>query len=107
MRSVGVAKLDHFQRFSLEIEGLSFEDFGRNQLRWKLARKARFPDGLDKLRFDLFSNGRNDGRAGDCSCVRERVKQLLQTEIVVAMGVSDVNGRKIFPAINYPIQQLL
>ena len=100
-----MAELDDFQRFALNIAGIAFEDFRRYQLRRKLARKARFPEGLHKFRLDLVPNGRNVGCGGNCPCFGKLVQQVLQTEVVVAVGMGDVNRCKIFAGFGYPIHQ--
>src|SRR2546426_11496344 len=95
VRSVGMAQLDDFQRFSLEMEGISIENLRCDQLRRKLSGKARLPDGFYKVGCDLFLNGRNHGCGGDRPGIREPVEQRLQAEVVVTMGVGDVDGDEI------------
>src|SRR5215831_13846797 len=102
-----MAQLDHFQRFSLEIEGNSIENLRRYQLRRELSRKARFPERAYKVGVDLVLNGRNHGCGGDRFRVRESIEQGLQTEAVVTMGVGDVNGHEILSTLDDPIYQFL
>ena len=82
------------------------ENLRRYQLRRKFSWKAQFPDGLDILRLDLVLNGRYHGCGGDRLGIRESIEQELQTEVVVTMGVGDVNGDKIFATLDELIHQL-
>jgi len=69
--------------------------------------KPRLPGGLYKVRPYLVLHDRNSGSGGKCSCFRKPVEHKLQTEEMVAVGVSDVNGREILAAAGDPIRQLL
>jgi len=86
MGGVGVTELDNLYRFVLKIKGISREVLGRDQLRRKLAWEARFPEGLDEPRLDLFMNGRDVPRRGNCLRIGKLVEQSLQTEVVVAVA---------------------
>src|SRR6266480_2982043 len=99
VRSVGMAQLNHIQRFSVEIQGISIENLRRCQLRRKLSGKARFPEGLYKVGLDLVLNGRNHGYRRDRSGIGESIEQGLQTEVMVTMGMGDVNGHEILAAL--------
>src|SRR6266850_7554291 len=107
VRGVGMAEVNDSQRFPFEMEAISIENLRRHQLRRKLSGKARFPEGPDKLGFDLVLNGRNDRCGGDRFGMGESVEQELQTEVMVTMGVGDVNRDKTLAALDDPIQQLL
>src|ERR1700680_2802920 len=98
MRRVGMAKVYDFQLFALKTEGVSFEDFWRYELRWKLAREARLPDGSHKVRLDLVLNGRHNGCGGICSRVGKPVQQELQTEEMVTVRMGNVNSGEILSA---------
>src|SRR6267143_365452 len=106
VRSVGVAQVDDVQRFSLEMEAISIENFRRYQLRRKLPGKARFPKRLHEVGCDLLLNSRYHGLRGERFRRGNSIEQELQPEDVIAMGVSDVNGDKILAARPDPIHQL-
>src|SRR5260221_13970766 len=105
VRGVGMAQLDDFQRFSLEMEVISVENLRRCQLRRKLSGKARFPEGLYKVGPDLVLNGRNHGCRRDRSGIGESIEQDLQTEVVVTMSMGDVYAHEIPAAHDAPILQ--
>jgi len=71
-----------------------------------LSGKARFPEGFYKVGFDLVLNGRNHGCGGDRFGFGESIEQELRTEVVVTMGMGDVNGDEILATLDDPIQQI-
>src|ERR1700693_6016109 len=102
-----MAKVNYLQPFSLKIDGISFEDLRHCQLRWKLAREARLPEGFYKVRLYLVLHGRNNACRGKRSCVGESLQQELQTEEMVTVGMGDVDGCEIFASLGEPLCQLL
>lgn len=94
-----------FSSFSLEIEGVFIENLRRNQLRRKLARKARLPDGFHEIGFDLVLTSSNHRCGSDRFGIGESIEQHLQTEEVVTMAVGDVNGDEICATLDDPIHQ--
>ena len=72
----------------------------------EVVREARFPEGFYKVGFDLVLNGRNHGCGGDRFGFGESIEQELRTEVVVTMGMGDVNGDEILATLDDPIQQL-
>src|ERR1700730_10829405 len=106
VQSVGMSEFDYFQCFALKIERISVENLWRDQLGRKLARKARFPDGFHKVGLDLVLTGSNHVCRGKSLRIWKFIKQHLQTEEVITMTMSYINGDKIHAALDDPIHKL-
>jgi hypothetical protein len=62
---------------------------------WDLIRKEPAPKRFRKRWLALYARGSQGSGCANCSRVRKRLEQLLDSEEVVPMSVSDVDERQV------------
>src|ERR1700730_2810615 len=97
----------HHELLSFPFELATLKDLRRSETFWDLAREARLPEALHKLRRDLVMHRLDHLGGRDCFCVRKVISKQLKAEVMVAVGVSDIDCDQVLSARDNPLEQVL